>query len=141
MKDETGKLKQSQSAKRKSLAEWRAGRVQSLDLPSGLTVTVRDVSMTDLLLSGKLPPAFADFAEQANKNGANSIDLKELMANAADFTKMLDTLVTLALVEPKIGEFADDETVTLAEIPSGDKMAVFNWVNREVTQLTSFREG
>jgi len=112
-----------------------------MDLPSGLTVTVQDVSMTDLLLTGKLPPAFADFAEKANKEGNASIDLKELMANAADFTKMLDTLVVLALVEPKLGEFADDETITLAEIPSDDKMAIFNWVNREVTQLTSFREG
>lgn len=126
---------------KKSLADWRKSRLHEETLPSGLTVTLRDVTMTDLMLTGKLPPAFLDMAEKTAKEGSGTIDMKELMKNAADFTLMLDALVILALVEPKIGSTADDEHITLTEMPNDDKMHIFNWVNREVTQLTSFREG
>lgn len=134
-------LEQSEQAKRKTLAQWRASRLHELELPSGLAVTLRDVTITDLMLTGKLPPAFVDMAEKSAKDGEGSMDLKELMQNATDFTTMLDALVTLALVEPKIGDTADDEHITLAEMPNDDKMFVFNWANREVAQMTSFREG
>lgn len=126
---------------KKSLADWRKSRLHDETLPSGLTVTLRDVTMTDLMLTGKLPLAFVDMAEKTAKEGSGTIDMKELMKNAADFTVMLDALVILALVEPKIGSTADDEHITLTEIPNDDKMHIFNWVNREVAQLTSFREG
>ena len=54
---------------------------------------------------------------------------------------MLDALVSLALVTPLIGDVADDAHITLAELPNDDKMAIFNFVNREVTASQSFREG
>ena len=127
---------------KKALADWRASRVHEMTLPSGLDVKLRDVTMTDLLFTGKLPPAFADMAEKAAKeNEGGAMDLKEMFKNAADFAVMLNALVSIALVEPKIGEFADDETITLGELPNDDKMFIFNWANREVSQLTSFREG
>ena len=126
---------------KKSLADWRASRLHEETLPSGLTVTLRDVTMTDLMLTGKLPPAFVDMAQKQAETGGTSMDLKDLMQNAAQFTEMLNALVELALVAPKIGAVSDDEHITLAELPNDDKMHIFNWVNREVTQLTSFREG
>lgn len=131
----------SKTPNKKALADWRASRLHEETLPSGLVVTLRDVTMTDLMLTGKLPPAFVDMAEQTAKDGAGSVDLKNLMKNAADFTLMLNALVTIALVEPKIGDVADDEHITLAELPNDDKMHIFNWANREVAQITSFREG
>lgn len=131
----------SKTPSKKSLADWRASRLHEETLPSGLTVTLRDVTMTDLMLTGKLPPAFVDMAERSAKDGTGSVDMKELMKNAADFASMLDALVAIALVEPKIGSAADDEHITLAELPNDDKMHIFNWVNREVAQITSFREG
>ncbi|APU89252.1 MAG: hypothetical protein DYG85_06445 [Chloroflexi bacterium CFX1] len=124
----------------KSLAEWRESRLHDFPLPSGLNVKLRDVTMTDLLFTGKLPPAFADLAEKASKTGAE-IDLKDMLRNAADFRVMLDAMVEIALAEPQIGAEADDEHITLAELSNDDKMAVFNWCNREVAQLRSFREG
>lgn len=54
---------------------------------------------------------------------------------------MLNALVGLALVVPLIGEFADDTHITMDELPNDDKMAIFNFVNREVTALQTFREG
>lgn len=134
-------LKTSETAKRMNLAQWRASRLHELTLPSGLPATVRDVTMTDLLLTGKLPASFVDLAEDAAKSGGSGIDLKELTKNGEDFRAMLDALVSIALVAPEIGTVADGSHITLEELPNDDKMAIFNFVNREVTALQSFREG
>jgi hypothetical protein len=134
-------LKTAETAKRMNLADWRASRLHDLTLPSGLPVTVRDVTMTDLLLTGKLPASFVDMAEEAAQNGGSGFDLKQLAKNGEDFRLMLDSLVNVALVSPRIGAQADDEHITLAELPNDDKMAIFNFVNREVNALQSFREG
>jgi hypothetical protein len=140
MKAEIKNLKTSVDAKRVNLAEWRASRLHEMDLPSGLHVTVRDVTMTDLLLTGKLPASFVDLAQEAATKGS-SMDLKQLAESGAEFRVMLDALAEIALVEPQIGPAADDSHITLAELPNDDKMAIFNFVNREVTALQSFREG
>lgn len=134
-------LKQSIDAKRLNLAAWRASRLHEMDLPSGLPVTVRDVTMTDLLMTGKLPASFVDMAEDAASKGESGMDLKQLVKNGPEFAVMLDALVEIALVTPLIGAVADDSHITLAELPNDDKMAIFNFVNREVTALQSFREG
>lgn len=123
-----------------NLADWRASRLHEMTLPSGLPVTVRDVTMTDLLLTGKLPASFVDLATEAAEKGS-SLDLKELASKGAEFKSMLDALVEIALVEPRIGSVSDDTYITLEELPNDDKMAIFNFVNREVTALQSFREG
>ena len=114
--------------------------MHEMDLPSGLPVTLRDVTMTDLLLTGKLPASFVDLAQDAAAKG-DSLDLKQLVEKGEDFRAMLDALVEIALVTPLIGAVADDSHITLAELPNDDKMAIFNFVNREVTALQSFREG
>ncbi len=123
------------------LAAWRASRMHELDLPSGLPVIVRDVTMTDLLLTGKLPASFVEMAEDAANKGEGGMDLKQLAKNGTEFAAMLDALVGLALVTPALGDVADETHITLAELPNDDKMAIFNFVNREVTALQSFREG
>jgi hypothetical protein len=78
-------LKQSETAKAQSLAEWRKSRLHELDLPSGLQATVRDVTMTDLLLTGKLPASFVDLAEESAKSGTAGLDLKQLAKNGEEF--------------------------------------------------------
>lgn len=135
------KMKQSEKAKATNLAAWRASRIHEIELPSGLSATVRDVTMTDLLLTGKLPASFVDLAEDSAKSGNSSFDLKQIAKSGDEFRAMLDELIRIALVSPLIGENADDEHITLEELPNDDKMAVFNFVNREVTALQSFREG
>jgi hypothetical protein len=141
MKQNLQSLKTSENAKNRSLADWRASRLHELTLPSGLVATVRDVTMTDLLLTGKLPASFVEMAEDAAKSGASGLDLKQLAKNGAEFKSMLNALVCIALVVPLIGEFADETHITLDELPNDDKMEIFNHVNREVAALQSFREG
>ncbi len=141
MSDQFAKIKQSKKAKALNLAAWRASRIHKLDLPSGLPATVRDVTITDMMLTGKLPASFVDMAIEASERGENGMDLKQLAKNGTDFREMLDALVTVSLVTPALGDVADDDHITLEEMPYDDKMAIFNFANREVTALQSFREG
>lgn len=135
------RLKQSQQSRREMLAQWRATRLQEISLPSGMTIWVKDVTMMDLLLTGKLPEGVVEISEEANKQGGVEIDLKKIAKNAMEFNQMLDALVMQCVVEPPIAEQGDDEHLALSEISADDKMFIFNWANREVTQLRPFREG
>ena len=92
MTDQFKKIKQAEKAKAMNLAAWRASRMHDIDLPSGLPATVRDVTMTDLLMTGKLPASFVDMAEDAAENGAGEMDLKKLAKNGPEFAAMLDAL-------------------------------------------------
>lgn len=115
--------------------------MHDLVLPSGLKVKVRDVTMTDLMLTGKLPGVMLDMAQDAARNGSASVDLKEIAKNGADFAALMDSLIRLALVEPPVADIGDDDHLGLDEMNGDDKMFIFNWVNREVEQLRPFREG
>ena len=124
-------MQQSQSAKRMDLAAWRASRVFEMDLPSGLHVSIRDVTMTDLILTGKLPPSVLEMADKASRDGAATFDIKEIAKNGAEFKVMLDALVGISLVEPQIGPDAVTQ-ITLDELPNDDKMAIFNQDRKSV---------
>ena len=143
MSEEFERMNQSQIAKRKMLAEWRNGRFHEVELPSGLLVKVRDVDITDLALSGRVPNTLmgvlsqAAEGEQVNEN----IVSEALTEHAEAFGQLLDAMVQAALVEPRIGDTADDEHITLAEIPSSDKLFLFNFMNRETQAVRSFRDG
>jgi len=134
-------LEQSQKATRVNLAEWRASRIHERTLPSGLQVKVRDVTMTDLMLTGKLPESITTLMTDMAGNGAQEMDVALITKNATEWNQMLNTLVELCLVEPQIGDVADDEHILLAEIPTDDKLDLFNFLNRGADQLRSFREG
>jgi hypothetical protein len=138
-------LKQSQNATRMNLAEWRASHVHEMDLPSGLHVRVRDMDMTDLLLTGRLPGSVLSIAEEAAAK-TDSVDLTKIgmdlmKQNGPDFKALLDTIARVALVEPQIGDVADDAHITIDELTIADKSAIMEFINREVQQLKSFRDG
>jgi len=141
MSDQLERLKQSQLARRENLAQWRATRLHELLLPSGMTVWVKDVSMMDLMLTGKLPENLIDFADEAGKQGKAEINLKDVVKSGTDFNVMLNTVVLSCIVEPPVAEKGDDDHLGLDEINGDDKMAIFNWANREVGQIRPFREG
>jgi len=140
MSEEFIKIEQSQQAKRMNLAEWRASRVKELDLPSGLLIKLRDVTITDLMLTGNLPPAFTSFIEETQSAGKQQIDIKDIMSNMKEFAPVLDIMLEAALVEPKIGSIQDDEHITIDEVSYNDKMFIFQWLNREVSQVNTFRK-
>jgi len=142
MAKSNGKLasvEQSRLDKRVNLAQWRAQRLKELDLPSGLHVKVRDVSLTDLALTGRIPNTLMDIIMQANGDEAKTQEV--VSQNAAEFGKMLDALTKACLVEPAIGDVPDGDHILLEELPAEDKLFLFNHLNREAEQMRSFREG
>lgn len=141
MTDQLNRLKQAQAARRETLAQFRAKQIQELPLPSGTVVFLKDVTMTDLMLTGKLPDIMLDIAQEANESGKNSMDLKKISQNGAEFKELLNVLARLCVVEPPIADVGDDEHLGIDELSGDDKMAIFNFINREVEQLKSFREG
>jgi hypothetical protein len=95
-------------------------------------------------LQGKVPntlmSVFVNAAEKTEAE-AEKIAGEAISNNAEEFGKMLNAVVQAAFVEPKIGDVADDEHITLEEIPMGDKLFVFNALNQEVAKVRSFRDG
>jgi hypothetical protein len=136
-------FEQGQLAKRVNLAEWRAGRLHELTLPSGLDVKVRDVDMTDLVLTGAIPNTLVELLgnEETQKLSEEEVGKKMLGENKTDFATLISVLVKAALVEPAIGDVPDDTHIMLDELSFADKMEIFNFVNRDASAVRPFREG
>jgi len=146
---DTKRIDQSQAAKRKNLAEWRASRLHEIDdLPSGLPIVVRDVGLQDLVMMDgvEIPNTLLDMMFENDQKQAKGADdalndsevVLNMMRSKAEFNQMLNEMVRACLVEPQIGETADDEHVTLDEFSFADKMHIFNFLNREAAAVRPF---
>jgi hypothetical protein len=120
------------------LAAWRAGRTETLILPSGLTVTVRRVTLLDLASSGQVPMPLMGMVDRLiNEGRAADLD----MAQLPQFIGLIDATITLALIDPPVADAPDDEHLGINELPTMDKIAIFNWLNAPAEQLAPFRAG
>jgi len=113
-----------------NLEEWRAARAEGeeAELPSGLTVKLRKVSVMDLAKQGKIPttlqPQFDKFAKQQQA--------KMTLADLKEFAPMVELVCRACIVEP--------EGLDVAELPFTDQIAVFGWANEGANQLQIFRK-
>lgn len=128
------RVKQAQAARRKNLAEWRSKKRAELDLPSGLTVVVRKANIVDLAISGGIPETLTNDL-MALANGPVEVDAQDLPKLAPIF----DAVARACLVEPAIGETADDDHITLEELDFEDKIAIFQWTMEATNALKPFR--
>ena len=146
---DTKRVDQSQAAKRKNLAEWRASRLHEIDdLPSGLPIVVKDVGLQDLVMMDgvEIPNTLLDMMFDNDQKQAKGADdalddsqvVLNMMRNKADFNRLLNEMVRACLVEPKLGERADDQHITLEELSFADKMHIFNFMNREAQAVRPF---
>ncbi len=112
---------------------WRQQRTATIDLPSGLTVTLRKVTLLDLAAQGAIPtPLLSLVASMVDGTSSDRLSLERF----PDFAEAVNCVVRAALVDPKIGD--SDDTVRIDELPFVDKLAIFNWCQAEVLALTSF---
>jgi len=130
-------LEQSKQAKREQLAAWRASRTQELSLPSGLTVSVRDASIMDLVINGNIPETLMGSIMNQVGNG-EQVDLS-MFSSDNEFGKLINEMVKICVVDPPIADVADEDHLALSELSGDDKMAIFNHANREVEQVKTFR--
>ncbi len=138
------RLEQARQARRGMLANFRANRVKEMPEPlpvSGMRVFVRDVTMMDLVLSGKLPEPLVEVIQSLEGGDTEQeVDLRKIARNGEEFGMMVDALVMLGCVEPPVAEQADIDHVGIDELAGDDKMAIFSYLHREVQTLKSFRD-
>lgn len=142
--DFKNKLERAKAARRETIAKFRYEQVKEMPEPlpdSGLKVFLREASMMDLVFSGKLPEPLMDAISSMKDKDASEIDLKSIARNGADFSRMVEGLILMTVVEPPIAEKGDDDHIGINEISANDRMAIFNWLNREKNTLDSFRGG
>lgn len=136
------RLEQAKLARRQTIAKFRVEQIKEMPEPlpdSGLKIYLRDASMMDLVLSGKLPEPLIDVINEARENGKDGFDIKAMARNGKEFSEMIDGLVLAAVIEPPIADKGDDEHIGIREISADDKMKIFEWLNREKNALHSFR--
>ena len=132
-------MEQARLARREMLAMFRENSYHEITLQtSGLTVFVRDASVTDLMLLGRLPQSLLGIltAEVDKAQGGQvqaGVDLNQF-AGSADFGALVDGVVRACMVEPPVADVADDEHLGINEISAADRMQIFTWANREVAQ-------
>jgi hypothetical protein len=118
------------------LTEWRKKQVEELELPSGLTATVRRVRLVDLAARGSVPTPLAGAVSEmlrGKKFDAASV------ADYAEYGKLVDLVVSAAVIAPPVAPTSDDEHLGLDELTLEDKTAIFNWAHSEGDRLDGFR--
>jgi hypothetical protein len=130
-------MEQAKQARAKTLAAYREKSYHKLELTtSGLTIWVRDASVTDLMLLGKLPQALLSVIMKAAENADKDKEKIELdlnqFAGSPDFGALVNGIVMVCAVEPPVTELSDDDHLAIYEIPSSDRLEIFAWANREV---------
>ncbi len=128
--------------KGRSLREWRAAQRETIDLPSGLTVTLRRVPLADLLMIGKVPMPLLGALDQFEiPDAASPHEAIQYFQDHPEMTELIAAVVRAVLVEPLVGEVADDAHVTLEELGLSGQLAIFEWLNRGAMTLAPFPAG
>jgi hypothetical protein len=129
------KVKQSELARKKTIAEWRAKQINEHELPSGLVVQMRDVDILAMAFDGKIHNTMLGMVDEVTaKNGViQSEDLTK-------FGELVNLCVFACVVEPPIAEEADDLHIGIRELTGADRIEIFTIANREVGNLKTFRQ-
>lgn len=112
-----------------NLQEWRERRNkgEEANLPSGLTIHVKRVSVADLAERGEIPqtlqPQFEKFM-----GGDSTLTLDRFK----EFSGLINLICEVCIVEPK--------ELDVSELPYMDRMSIFAWANEVADTLTTFRQ-
>jgi hypothetical protein len=118
------------------LAAWRAGRTEEVRLPSGLTVTARRITLEDVIMSGDIPKPLLGMIEKMRSEAAGDALTVERLV---EFMPVVDRTVRMAIVEPPIADVADDEHMSIDELPAADRLALFSWLVQPAAKIAPFR--
>lgn len=114
-----------------NLQEWRSRRSEGeeAELPSGLTVRLRQVSVFDLAEQGEIPTTLqTTWAALMTKAQSGGVDMKDFL----QFGPVMGLVVNACLVGP--------EGLRGEELPYTDRLAIFQWANELGRDLSFFRE-
>ena len=113
-----------------NLQEWRARQQQGEDaeLPSGLVVQIKRVSMLDLAEKGKIPATLKPKIDELMKSGQT---VTVTVDQFVEFVELIILVCEACIVGPT--------GLQVTELPSQDRMAIFEWANEMTGGLQPFR--
>ena len=113
-----------------NLQEWRARQQQGEDaeLPSGLVVQLKRVSMLDLAEKGKIPATLKPKIDELMKSGQT---VTVTVDQFVEFVELINLVCEACIVGPA--------GLQVTELPSQDRMAIFEWANEMTGSLQPFR--
>jgi hypothetical protein len=118
------------------LAAWRAGRTEEVTLPSGLVVTAKRITLEDVIMSGDIPKPLLGMINQLRvEAAADNLTVDRLV----EFMPVVDRTVAMAIVDPPVADVADEDHITVKEIPAQDRLALFTWLVQPAAALAPFR--
>lgn len=95
-------------------------------VPSGVTVTLRQYPLHEMLLNQRLPKRLQAAALHVYNEGATALDIAE----AAENIGFMDAVIVYSLIAPQVCDGqspAPAGAVTVHEIPIRDRLAIFSW--------------
>lgn len=119
------------------LKRWREKRETGdpVELPSGLVVTVKRVSLMDLALQGEIPTPLVAMVNRVMANGLDHVTVE----NVAEYEEPINLVVKAAITMPTVADTSSETTLGVRELPIIDRLAVFRYCNRYGEPLKPFR--
>ena len=119
------------------LNEWRERweKGEEFELPSGLVVRLRRVSLFDLMEQGEIPAPLVGLLDELVSQDRPTISVEEFVR----YADVVNQVVKAAVVEPPIGDEPSEGVLGVSELPMMDRIAIFNWANSAVRRLRPFR--
>jgi hypothetical protein len=119
-----------------NLNEWRSKQRREEVLPSGLTVTLRKITLVDLAAQGSIPtPLIASVNAVISSETFNVATVEDYQKYGA----VVDLLVKASVVCPLLADHGDEEHLGLDELSLDDKLFIFNIPHKPSEALAPFR--
>lgn len=124
-------------------SEWRRAREEgyTVPLPSGKVATLRPVALDQLLRNGSIPDLLSPVAARALWQETDSDKIAENPKLNKDYLELIDLIVPLALMMPKVVENPKGEgEIAFEDIDFMDKVGIFNLAIQPAELLKTFRD-
>lgn len=115
------------------LNAWRTSRTATLNLPCGLSVDVKKVTLLDLAAIGSIPTPLIGEVESILTDG-----LRFSVVELEDNFKVINHVVKCAVISPHITDEPTEDSVGINEIPANDRLEIYMWAKEEASKLAMF---
>jgi len=120
---------------------WRDMQVvgEAVELPSGLVVRLRPVSMERLFTTGKIPDALTPIVASIISTG--SVEFKDPMNDATAMLNLKRILCSASILFPEIVDVPDYDRgqISYFDLSSEDSEFIMSWAQRPQKDLSTFR--
>jgi hypothetical protein len=122
--DKLQSFRQSESAKRTNAVWLRPPETYSLKLQSGLRVKLRKTRLAEITAEAGPARDMLEILKAARAQRGGRLTAADIPDIGGDFGALLDQILKQVMLEPKLGDVADDAHLTIAEISLDEKMTI-----------------